>query len=78
MRTQQVNVYEAKAKLSKLIEQALQGDDVIIARAGKPAVRLVKWVPAAERTPGIWQGRVRISDDFDAFDQQDERDWYEV
>jgi len=78
MSTQQVNIYEAKAKLSKLIEQALQGDDVIIARSGKPAVRLVKWVPAEARTPGIWQGRVRISDDFDAFDQQDERDWYEV
>ena len=37
----QVNVHEAKTQLSKLIEAALQGEDVVIARNGKPAVRLV-------------------------------------
>ena len=41
----QVNVHEAKTQLSKLIEAALQGEDVVIARDGKPAVRLVAVVP---------------------------------
>jgi len=76
MPTRQVNVYEAKAQLSKLIESVLRGDDVIIARAGTPAVRLVKWEPASERVPGIWRGRVRLGDDFDAFDEHDALDWY--
>ena len=41
----QVNVHEAKTQLSKLIEAALKGEDVVIARDGKPAVRLVAVVP---------------------------------
>ncbi|WIY82917.1 type II toxin-antitoxin system prevent-host-death family antitoxin [Propionimicrobium sp. PCR01-08-3] len=76
MSVHQVNVYEAKAQLSKLIESALKGEEVIIARAGKPAVRLVKWTPRPDRIPGMWKGRVRVADDFDSFDEQDDRDWY--
>lgn len=71
-----MNVYEAKTQLSKLIERALRGEDVIIARAGKPAVRLVKWEPSHDRVPGLWQGQVHMADDFDDLTQQDERDWY--
>jgi prevent-host-death family protein len=41
----QVNVHEAKTQLSKLIEAALKGEDVVIARDGKPAVRLVAVAP---------------------------------
>ncbi|SEB48535.1 prevent-host-death family protein [Paramicrobacterium humi] len=74
--TKTVNVYEAKTQLSKLIERALAGEDVVIARAGKPAVRLVKWEPSHARVPGLWQGRVHIADDFDGFTERDERDWY--
>lgn len=76
MSTNPVNVYEAKTQLSKLIERALRGEDVVIARAGKPAVRLVKWEPSTERVPGIWKGQVRFADDFDDFTEQNERDWY--
>lgn len=76
MSTQVVNVYEAKAQLSKLIERAEHGEDVVIARAGKPAVRLVKWEPAVHRTPGLWEGRVKFADDFDDFTSLDEQDWY--
>lgn len=76
MGVQQVNIYEAKAQLSKLIESALRGDDVIIARAGKPVVRLVKWAPGTTRTPGIWRGQVRIREGFDDFSSQDDADWY--
>ena len=61
-----VNLYEAKTHLSKLIEEASAGDEIIIAKAGKPKVRLV---PAEEqrrkRQPGGWEGRVEIAEDFD-------------
>jgi len=59
------NIHEAKTQLSKLVERALEGEEVIIARAGKPAVRLV---PIREsdkpRRGGQWKGRVRIAEDF--------------
>ncbi len=61
------NVHEAKTHLSKLIEQVLKGEDVVIARAGKPVVRLVRF--AQENKPrrgGQWAGLARIADDFDA------------
>lgn len=76
MATQQVNVYEAKAQLSKLMDLAERGENVVIARAGTPIVRLVKWEAEGERTPGLWAGQVRMSDDFDELSSQDERDWY--
>jgi prevent-host-death family protein len=60
------NIHEAKTQLSKLVERALEGEEVIIARAGKPAVRLV---PIREsdkpRRGGQWKGKVRIAEDFD-------------
>jgi prevent-host-death family protein len=76
MTTQQINVYEAKTQLSKLIERVENGEDIVIARAGKPAVRLVKWSEPQERVPGAWRGRMAIHDDFDDFTDQDARDWY--
>jgi len=72
----QMNVYEAKAQLSQLIERAVHGEDVVIARAGKPAVRLVKWQPAPKRIPGAWRSQVTIADDFDDFTAADDTDWY--
>ena len=74
--TTQVNIYEAKAQLSKLIDRAEHGEDIVIARAGRPAVRLVKWEEPLVRTPGMWAGQVQIADDFDRFTASDERDWY--
>jgi prevent-host-death family protein len=61
-----VNMHEAKTTLSRLVERALAGDDVVIARDGKPAVRLVPIKPAATpRRPGRLRGRVHMSADFD-------------
>jgi prevent-host-death family protein len=61
------NIHEAKSQLSKLIEHAMAGEEVIIARAGQPMVRLVPiHADASPRTGGQWKGRVRIADDFDA------------
>lgn len=62
----QVNVYEAKSQLSKLLEQVEAGDEIIIARNGTPVARLV---PLQRRTsprvPGAWKGKGWIADDFD-------------
>lgn len=63
----QVNIHEAKTHLSKLIQAAENGEEVVIARAGKPAVKLV---PCAEEAPtrrnfGLLEGKMWMSDDFD-------------
>lgn len=61
-----VNIQEAKTHLSRLLEEAMQGEDIIIAKAGKPFVRLVPCDANHEpRTFGGWEGKVRIADDFD-------------
>jgi prevent-host-death family protein len=61
-----VNIYEAKARLSKLVEDAAAGHDVVIAKAGVPRARLVAVQPAVQRRrPGGAKGRIRIGADFD-------------
>ncbi|MBK5222496.1 MAG: type II toxin-antitoxin system prevent-host-death family antitoxin [Acidimicrobiia bacterium] len=62
-----VNMHDAKTNLSKLVA-ALEGgetDEVEIARAGHVVARLVRPRPVADRTPGAWEGRVKIHPDFD-------------
>ena len=61
-----VNVFEAKTNLSKLIAKAEKGEDVIIARAGKPVVRLTRLEPEKKsiRFGGL-KGKIWIADDFD-------------
>jgi prevent-host-death family protein len=60
------NIHEAKSHLSKLIEHAMNGEEVIIAKAGQPMVRLVPIHPDdSPRVGGQWKGRVRIAGDFD-------------
>lgn len=61
-----INMHEAKTELSRLVERALRGEEVIIARAGVPVVRLVPVVNRAQRKLGQWAGQVRMADDFDA------------
>lgn len=59
-------ISEAKAQLSALVERALAGEEVIIARAGKPVVKLVRYEAAgAARRPGTLEGQIQIADDFD-------------
>jgi len=52
----QVNIAEAKAKLSSLLDQALAGEEVVIARAGKPLARLVPVEQRTQRKSGTWRG----------------------
>ncbi len=62
----QVNVYEAKTQLSKLLEEVEGGGEVVIARNGKPVARLVPLQRSRpDRVPGGWEGKVWIADDFD-------------
>lgn len=73
------NIHNAKTNLSKLIEQAEAGEDVIIARNGKPAVRLTPLSPAdlaARRADGLpaWMGSLRgeisVGEGFDDYDAE--------
>ena len=59
------NVHEAKTNLSKLIERALDGEEVVIAKAGKPLVRLVPVRDEKENCFGMDAGKIWIADDFD-------------
>lgn len=60
------NIHQAKSQLSKLIESALAGEEIVIAKAGKPLVRLIPYQEDKQpRNPGGWEGRVVMSDDFD-------------
>jgi prevent-host-death family protein len=61
-----VNIHEAKTHFSKLVERAEKGEDIVIARAGKPVARLVAFHerPGA-RKPGALKGKIWIADDFD-------------
>ena len=63
--SERVNIYEAKTRLSELVDKAASGEEVIIARAGTPVARLVGLKPR-RRVPGAWRGKVWVSDDFDA------------
>ncbi len=63
-----VNVYEAKTHLSSLVDRAAAGEEIVIAKAGRPRARLVSLhsAGAARREPGGWKGKVWIAPDFDA------------
>jgi prevent-host-death family protein len=64
MRT--VNIHEAKTHLSKLVDAAANGEPFIIARAGKPLVKVVALdAPAAPRRIGFMDGEIQVPDDFD-------------
>lgn len=83
-----VNVHEAKTNLSRLIEQALRGEEVVIARNGVPAVKLVQVEAAVDkkpkRQPGLWAGQIKeidpdwwkpendLTDDFEVYSEADE------
>jgi prevent-host-death family protein len=72
-----VNIYEAKTRLSQLLARVEDGEEIIIARHGRPVARLMPLgEPRAARQPGVWRDKVRIADDFDAFSDADAADWY--
>jgi prevent-host-death family protein len=62
------NIHEAKTHFSKLLERVMGGEEVIIAKAGKPVARILSFAPdeTGPRTPGGDKGSVIIGPDFDA------------
>ncbi|MFA6284143.1 MAG: type II toxin-antitoxin system Phd/YefM family antitoxin [Desulfurivibrionaceae bacterium] len=62
-----VNIHEAKTHFSKLVDTAMHGEEIIIAKAGKPAARLVPLREAVRKIQfGLMQGEVEIAENFDA------------
>ncbi len=62
-----VNIHEAKTHLSKLVEAVSKGQEIIIAKSGKPIAKLTGIKVARPiRKPGFLKGKIRIADDFDA------------
>ncbi|AUB79630.1 type II toxin-antitoxin system Phd/YefM family antitoxin [Candidatus Thiodictyon syntrophicum] len=62
-----LNLYQAKTLLSELVDRAAGGEEIVIAKAGRPLAKLVPLCsPRDRRSPGGWQGKVRVSEDFDA------------
>ena len=62
-----VNIHKASSQLSRLVDLAAGGEEIIIARAGKPVARLVPYVAkGAVRRPGAMRGKIRIKKNFDA------------
>lgn len=60
-----VNMHEAKTHLSRLVARVEAGEEITIARAGKPVARLVAPVSRKPLRLGVWKGKVRMADDFD-------------
>jgi prevent-host-death family protein len=63
----QVNIHEAKTHLSRLVDRAASGEEIVIAKSGKPVARLVPF--DRDRTPrhlGTMRGLITVADDFDA------------
>ena len=62
----QVNIHQAKTHLSRLLEKAASGEEIIIAKAGKPIARLVPYAAKGKiRRPGQLRGKLRIKKNFD-------------
>ena len=65
-----VNIHEAKTQLSKLVERAVKGETFVIAKAGKPLVKVVALdTPKAPRRLGCLKGEFKVPDDFNRMGQ---------
>lgn len=67
---EQVNIYDAKTNLSKLIERVEAGEEIVIARSGRPVAHLVPVPRRPNRSPGSLRGRITIAPDFDESDEE--------
>ncbi len=73
----QVNIHYTKTHLSELVELALQGEEIILAKAGKPLLKLVPIEKKPIRKPGRLAGKISFSDDFDApMTEEELAEWY--
>ena len=66
-----INIHAAKTHLSRLVDRAAAGEEIVIGRAGKPVAKLVAYAaPPKERQLGLARDRIWIADDFDAADEE--------
>ena len=65
-----VSVYEAKSKLSQMINKALEGEEVVITRNGEEVVKLSPVQKKKRDWIGMWEGQIKIHDDFDSLDDE--------
>ena len=66
-KTMTVNIHEAKTQLSRLVEEAASGREIVIAKAGRPVARLVPLAaPVRTKQLGLLRGKIRVGPDFDA------------
>jgi len=70
---QQYNIHNAKTNLSHLVEQAARGNEFIIAKAGKPMVKVIPYLPqsTAKKRIGFLKGEIKIPADFDTMGQNE-------
>lgn len=71
---QTVNIHEAKTQLSKLVDQAVNGESFIIAKAGKPLVKVTKLdtpTPQAKKRIGFMLGQIQVPNDFDEMGKEE-------
>ena len=62
----QINIHQAKTQFSRLVERVAGGEEIIIAKSGKPVARLIPYAPKrAVRRPGAMRGKIRIKNNFD-------------
>lgn len=62
-----INIHEAKTQLSKLVDEAVKGKPFVIAKAGKPLVKVTALdAPAAPKRIGFLEGEISVPDDFDS------------
>ena len=65
------NIHQAKTQLSRLIERVLQGEEIVIGRAGKPVAKLVPYERSVQpRQGGQWRGQVALEDNFDELPEE--------
>lgn len=70
----EINMHEAKTHLSRLVDEAVNGEPFIIAKAGKPLVKVVPLTAeeaGAEQRLGFLEGKIRVPDDFDRMGQEE-------
>jgi prevent-host-death family protein len=72
-----LNLYDAKTQLSALVDAAAAGQEIVIAKNGKPMAKLVAFRGKAKRKPGRLKGKIWMADDFDApMSEEEIAAWY--
>ena len=75
----EVNIHEAKTHLSRLVKDAAAGQAFVIARAGKPLVKVIPYVAdaaAGQQRLGFMEGEIAVPDDFDSMDSDAVAAWF--